>query len=61
MGQRKCEVCGEPLSKSNIFELKVPEEECKHCGSDVYSEYHFCSAKCTQSFVNDLVDQSEKV
>lgn len=46
MAKLKCEFCFGRISESQFVELKIPEGECKHCNTETYSEYTFCSEPC---------------
>ena len=51
MGKRKCDSCGNEIEKESEHSLKVPEEPCEHCKSEVYSEYFFCSKACVSDWL----------
>jgi len=46
----KCDYCKGKIEKEHS--LKIPEQECQHCNSEIYSEYCFCSLSCVYNFIH---------
>jgi hypothetical protein len=51
MAQRKCEQCNTAMTGTEKVKVTVPEEECEHCNSELYSEYTFCSKQCARDWL----------
>ncbi len=46
MGSRNCDNCKEKIEKEKEHILRSPDDYCKHCDSELFSEKHFCSKDC---------------